>query len=470
MSQIIFALKELEKFFSQDNLDVEFAVSESDELYILQVRALCVDDKRVDRIQQKDELIRIQKKIQRAQEKKPFLCGDKAVYSVMTDWNPAEMIGVRPKPLALTLYQEIITDNVWAYQRDNYGYRNLRSFPLMADFCGLPYIDVRVSFNSFVPAELDEKVSEKLVNYYLDRLIEKPSKHDKAEFDIVFSCYTMDLPERIKVLLKYGFFQNEIEQITNALRNVTNHIIDHKDGLWRKDYKKIQILEERYHEIMESDLNDIEKVYWLLEDCKRYGTLPFAGLARAAFIAVQILQSMVSTGIMQQSDYEAFMNDVSTVSSNMTRDFQSLTKDMFLKKYGHLRPGTYDLNSKRYDEAPDLYFDWSHREETGEKKDSEFRLSMQQLKMLRNHLDKNGLTNDILELMEFIKTVIEGREYGKFVFTKNVSQALKLIEKIGNEEGIPKDDCTFISIQRIKELYASRCCPRILKVERKNMK
>ena len=31
----------------------------------------------------------------------------------------------------------------------------------------------------------------------------------------------------------------------------------------------------------------IEKVYWLLEDAKRYGTLPFAGLARAGFIAVQ---------------------------------------------------------------------------------------------------------------------------------------------------------------------------------------
>ena len=29
-----------------------------------------------------------------------------------------------------------------------------------------------------------------------------------------------------------------------------------------------------------------EKIYWLLEYCKRYGTLPFAGLARAGFIAV----------------------------------------------------------------------------------------------------------------------------------------------------------------------------------------
>ena len=70
------------------------------------------------------------------------------------------MIGIRPRPLALSLYQEVITDSVWAYQRDNYGYRNLRSFPLMVDFGGLPYIDIRVSFNSFIPAGLEETVSE----------------------------------------------------------------------------------------------------------------------------------------------------------------------------------------------------------------------------------------------------------------------------------------------------------------------
>ena len=232
---VVTMLKELELFFDRDNLDVEFARDLKGNLYILQVRALCVGEERIDINFQKEELKRIEDKIALAQSKKPFLCGDKALYSVMTDWNPAEMIGIRPKPLAMSLYREIITDSVWAYQRDNYGYRNLRSFPLMVDFGGLPYIDVRVSFNSFIPAELDERVSEKLVNYYLDRLIDAPQKHDKAEFEIVFSCYTLDLPERIKILQSYGFLPSEIDQIVDALRNVTNHIIDYKAGLWRKD-------------------------------------------------------------------------------------------------------------------------------------------------------------------------------------------------------------------------------------------
>ena len=91
-------------------------------------------------------------KVEQASRPQPFLYGRSTVFGVMPDWNPAEIIGVRPKPLALSLYRELVTDSIWAYQRHNYGYRNLRSFPLMVHFHGLPYIDVRVSFNSFVLA------------------------------------------------------------------------------------------------------------------------------------------------------------------------------------------------------------------------------------------------------------------------------------------------------------------------------
>lgn len=455
MQRLCMALKELEDFFGQENLDVEFAYTEEGQLYILQVRALCLNGKPADIERQKTELERIETRISREQTSKPFLCGKKTIYSVMTDWNPAEMIGIRPKPLALSLYREIITDSVWAYQRDNYGYRNLRSFPLMVDFAGLPYIDVRVSFNSFVPAELEEELSEKLVNYYIDRLEENPQKHDKAEFEILFSCYTIDLLERIQILKDYGFTEEEIQKILDALRNVTNHIIDHKNGLWRKDYEKIQLLHKRYDEIMDSKMEDMEKVYWLLEDCKRYGTLPFAGLARGAFIAVQILRSLTACGILTESDYELFMNEVNTVSSGMNADFRDMSKQAFLKKYGHLRPGTYDITSLRYDEAPDLYFEWKEEVRQQDNAMGEFRLSLKQLNELKKKLLENGLTNDILELMDFMKTVIEGREYGKFVFTRNLSKAVQLIGEIGEKEGITKEDCAFINIHTIYDMYAS---------------
>jgi hypothetical protein len=77
----------------------------------------------------------------------------------MPDWNPAKIIGVKPKKLALSLYKELVTDNVWAYQRDNYGYKNLRSHPLLVSFLGVPFIDVRVDFNSFIPKNLENRTA-----------------------------------------------------------------------------------------------------------------------------------------------------------------------------------------------------------------------------------------------------------------------------------------------------------------------
>ena len=104
--------------------------------------------------------------IKLAMKPKPYLHEDFTVYGIMPDWNPAEIIGVRPKPLAMSIYGKLITDGVWAYQRDNYGYKNLRSHPLMLGFCGLSYIDIRVGFNSFIPKELDSDLSNKLLSSY----------------------------------------------------------------------------------------------------------------------------------------------------------------------------------------------------------------------------------------------------------------------------------------------------------------
>lgn len=452
-------LVKLEILFEQNNLDVEFAITNTEKFYVLQVRPLCITNEIADFIEQKNNLSRIAAKVKYNNSKKPFLYGKKTVYGVMPDWNPAEMIGIRPKPLAMSLYKEIITDTIWAYQRHNYGYNNLRSFPLMVDFCGLPYIDVRVSFNSFIPSNLEATLSEKLINYYLDRLIESPCKHDKVEFEIIFSCYTLDLPKRIKVLEKYGFSQEEINNILEALKALTNNITNSQTGLWRKDYEKIKVLEQRKKEIMQSDMDIVSKVYWLLEDCKRYGTLPFAGLARAAFIAMQMLESLVTIKIIDRETFNDFLNDLTTISSTMRNDFIALSKRSFLQKYGHLRPGTYDITSQRYDDTPDMYFDW---EKEGDeltkiemKATGSFKLSLLQMKKIRDELVKHGLTDDVLGLFDFIKFAIEGREYSKFIFTQNLSEILLLLRELGQNNGVSVDNCAFCDIQSIKKLYNS---------------
>lgn len=459
---ILALLDELLALFGEEPLDCEFAVTREangEVLWLLQVRPLVVSETPESGTAQAARLESIQRKVARGMQPHPFLMGRRTVYGVMPDWNPAEIVGIRPKPLALSLYRELITDAIWAYQRHNYGYRNLRSFPLMPHFFGLPYIDVRLSFNSFIPADLDEGLAGQLVDHYIDRLLEEPALHDKVEFEIVFSCYTLDLPERLERLAEAGFSKHEREAIAHSLRNLTNRIVHPKDGLWRGDAAKIDTLNTRREELLASSADPLERIYWLLEDAKRYGTLPFAGLARAGFIAVQMLKSLVEVGVFSQADYDAFIGGVSTVSGQLARDRSTLDKATFLARYGHLRPGTYDILSPRYDEAPELYFDWNQRPSAPEPV-KPFALTLTQMREIVKLLEAHGLQPDPVGLFDFMQAGIELRELAKFHFTRNLSDALALITEVGGQYGFGREDLAYCDVGAFKELHVAATDPR----------
>lgn len=453
LNRVIALCRELEELFQRPALDLEFAIA-GGELYLLQVRPLVIGKPTADLEAQKNCLRHIRDKLCSSMLPHPDLCGQKTIYGVMPDWNPAEMIGLRPRALALSLYKEIITNSIWAYQRDNYGYRNLRSFPLMVDFRGLPYIDTRVSFNSFLPKTLPQALAEKLVDYYLNRLRAHPEYHDKVEFEIAFTCYTFDLPERVKVLAEHGFTAAEQDCLVESLRELTNSII-REDGLWRKDAQKIEILREKHREIMDSGLGTADKIYWLLEYCRRYGTLPFAGLARAGFIAVELLRSMVAIGGITEEERALYMNGLSTVGKNITRDLSALSPAGFLSRYGHLRPGTYDICSPRYDQGRELYFDFARAQEKPGEGPGEFKLTLKQYEFFQQMLEEHQLKVDVLSLFHFIRHAIEGREYAKFVFTHTLSDVLELLVELGAGYGLSREDMSYVSIQRVTAAYSS---------------
>ena len=158
IQRLIGALFELERVLGSPALDVEFAFTEDETLYVLQA----------DNLEQ--PLLSLYKKIEKLTRPHPFLMGGNTCFGVMPDWNPAEILGIRPKKLAISLYKELVTDSIWAHQRSDYGYLDLTMHPLMVSFCGIPYIDTRVTFNSFIPRDLNEHIAEKLADYYIDTL------------------------------------------------------------------------------------------------------------------------------------------------------------------------------------------------------------------------------------------------------------------------------------------------------------
>jgi phosphohistidine swiveling domain-containing protein len=456
----LFALaRELERRFEHEHLDIEFALDQESRLFLLQVRPLVASNKPrpPDIAVIESYLGKIRDKCQKLSLPHPDLVGSRSLFGVMPDWNPAEIVGIHPRPLALSLYKELVTDAIWAYQRDNYGYRNLRSFPLLVSFLGHPFIDVRVSLNSFVPKSLDRRIAHKLVDYYLDELESRPSDHDKVEFNIAFTCYYPGLPEKLKRLLARGFSEGEVDRIKFSLLSLTNDIIRPDRGLYQQDLGRVKHLDQRHDAIMNSEMSLVQKIYWLVEDCKRYGTLPFAGLARAGFVATQILRSCVDLGIFTDADHSAFMASLDTVARKLGQDLGrlgrgELTRPEFLRRYGHLRPGTYDIESPRYDEDFGRYFA-GLGEGTGSAPTC-FTLREEQRNELERLLMENGFAVSVDELFEFIRGGIEGREYGKFVFTRHLSDVLVLIEALGTAAGIPRADLAFVDIRRLLEMNA----------------
>ena len=251
----------------------------------------------------------------------------------MPDWNPAEIIGIKPKPVALSLYQELITNEIWSQHRKDYGYRDVSSNHLMANFFGTPYIDIRVDFNSWIPASLNKNLSNKLVNFYINKFIQNKILHDKVEFEILFTCYTPSTSKRINDILKKNFSKNEIKLILNALKKI--NFLSAKN--FRTDLKKIAYLKKRQDILKNSKMYYIDKIYWLIEDCKRYGTLPFAGLARNGFVATDILNSLVKENILSSEKVASFLLELNTITSEIFKDWAQLNKKKFLIKHGHLR-------------------------------------------------------------------------------------------------------------------------------------
>lgn len=452
LAAVIDLLREVEELLGLPDVDIEFVFAE-DGLVLLQARPLAGLEPPAPRSSLDDELRRGERFLRDRLGPHPYLCGRTTCFSVMTDWNPAEMIGRRPRPLAASLYRDLITDRTWATQRADYGYRDVRGFPLLVTIAGQPFVDVRLSLNSFVPARLSDPIAHRLVDHWLDRLRARPSHHDKVEFEIVLSANSLDLPVRLRALREAGFTAPECEELDLCLRDLTNRMIA-PDGPWERDRRRIRELPERRRAILDSQMATAAKIYWLLEDCRRFGTLAFAGMARVGFVAVQILRSMIATGLATPGDTDAFFAQLRTVSQ-VVSDFRSLPTEEFLRRHGHLRPGTYEILKATYEEAYQSYFAETSPAPPASAGGAPELLPDAARSRIDRALAERGFEIGAAELDVFLRAAIEGRESAKWEFTRSVSSILQLIEQLGREVGLSRDDCSFLTIADVARVYVS---------------
>lgn len=455
---VITACREVEALCGNVPLDIEFAVDKHEIVYILQTRriSLCttwhpVTERRVAR-----QLSHVSQFLAQYLRAQPGVYGQRAILGVMPDWNPAEIIGSTPRPLASSLYRLLVTDSVWREARVLMGYHHPSDQHLMVMLGHHPYIDVRLSFNSFLPAALPASLANKLVDAWLERLESHPQWHDKVEFEIAQTCYDFCFEADFASRYPNVLTADELAIYQQSLSSLTQEAIKGSGpGSVAQAMNNIAQLVQSQNQRGHSPLNaDLSSIRTLLNTCRELGTKAFSILARHAFIAEALLRSASRCQATTDTRIQAFKQSIHTVSTNLAQDYAAviagiLPAEKFLNTFGHLRPGTYDITSLRYDERGDLFDNVNGTFEPDSISHESFSWTAVELSAIQRLIDNSGWSITASELLSYAGSAIQAREYAKFVFTKDLSDALAMLTQWGIQVGLSRDDISFLNIQSI---------------------
>jgi phosphohistidine swiveling domain-containing protein len=462
-SHLMLAVRELEEVAGSQFLDIEFAVGEDLTPYLLQVRAITTQPNWNRGIASRINatLSGIQTYVRERLGRMPGVYGQTTVFGQMPDWNPAEMIGRAPRALAYSLYRTLITDHAWRIGRATMGYAVPTGQPLMVSLAGQPFIDARLSFHSYLPASLPNTIAEKLVDVWVARLRQYPELHDKVEFEVAITAYSFDIDNKLDVLVGDALTASERATFKHLLREQLHRLLaERSEGSVTSAMARVQALEARHAAATGSaEPPSLAALHGMLDECQNSGTIPFAILARHGFIAKTILNSLCARGILDGDDVLAIQGSLSTVAGELVdwiRQLQrgEIPRDRFMGRFGHLRPGTYDILSRRYDQMPDL--GTGDAPIHAEPPRAPFALTEDKRRKIDALLAEEGFTElNTYTLLAYVRDGTVGREYGKLVFTRTVSDILELIAGFGERHGLSREEMSHVPLQHLLDAASS---------------
>jgi phosphohistidine swiveling domain-containing protein len=301
---------------------------------------------------------------------------------------------------------------------------------------------------------VSESTATALVDAYLAVLEQNPHFHDKLEFDIAFTVLSPVFDEDVESrLVPHGVTVDQIGELREGLREITQSAF----GRFEEDLEPIENLSHRRDLVCEGRLNPLDKAVALLEDCRRFGTLAFSHAARGGFIAADFLQGLVRRGAIGEAERQKFLGSIKTVAGKFEDDARRVStgefsKEEYVRIYGHLRPGTYDLTVPAYWEAPERYlFPRVLAARADARKDVEWP-GAEAPERVNQVFQELGLDLDADQFFRYARRAIEGREAAKFEFTRNLSRGLDFICEFGNEIGVERDAIAFLQYEDLSAL------------------
>ena len=444
LKRVLDCVFEIEQLLKFRCLDFEFAIKGQD-FYILQVRKL----KTYKNVDDDDFIFEEIKSASSFLNK--YLKNNNTIFSLMSDWNPAEIIGKFPSRLSSSIYKYIITDEIWSEARRVDGYKKVYG-DLLFDVLGSQYVDVGKSIDSFIPAKINKRISKKIKNKALALLRSNKHQHDKIEFNIIPTCLDLDW-KRWEKIYHEEFNLIDLKTYKVALQKITKKcllspVVVKKQPSIKKLLKFSKISNEN-NLLLEKGINYLDKI--------RFGlTLDFARAARRGFIVASLLKSAKNIGILDSKSELGFYKTVKTVSYDYLQDIsnESLSNDYLIEKYGHLRPNTYNLES-------DCYFkmgitrNQASFHEIDNLEDPDVISWEENKKLFLEETSKLLDINSITLLERNLYHAVDSRERIKFEFSKYLSSSLELIADWGYQNSYSRKELSYLSIANLKEVISS---------------
>lgn len=440
------AMREIEALVGDVPIQMEFGCTVPEDVVVFQVRPLPGLRSTAPQISC-EVWDSIEQDLEQAMSEAPSLPGVRSLLGIMPDWNPAELLGGHPHPLAVSLYRVLVSSGIWCRARFQLGYRDIGSQDFLHVLAGRPYVNVRTSFNSLLPAGLPHSTERGLLEVWLDRLAANPGFHDSVEFNVAQTC------------VDFCFRQDYRNDYGGSLDNAAFSQYAEKLGLLtlsmiRRPVSDDLSLQKRYwHSDFPGSEGKLDPSF--LRDAVAFGSLPFARIARQAFVAEAMLRSALARGAISEERLQFFRRSITSISSRFLRDQKrlqngSVTVTAFMQRYGHLRPNSFDICSPCYRDRP-----WHTIEVADTPTDDweSFSFISAEKKSLERLMRESGFVDlEVDEWTWFVREAIAGREESKFLFSRFLSELLEHLARVGASVGLDRESLSWLDYGELQML------------------
>lgn len=415
LRNLIIVMRVIERRFRSSSLDVEFAI-QNGALYILQCRPITTAQAEVNKALEKGLLERIKSiNVLVASRFDGDVLGD------MIDINPAELLGISPTPLDISIFNYLFADTIVEQVRREMGYDPL-DIGLLRVVEGKPYVSMRAAAFSFRPRGIPDDVYERIIRVYRNMLVNNPALQSRVEFDV----FAMSCGEKIERIMQEAQLNEDEKLVVREAFLCIGEVFSRVSMIYAEKFDAFAADYEKCTAAMNSaTLGDV------LKHVAR-GTEMFVRVARLAFYWKSRFEEMHS-----REDLNVLMGGhIRSVNEQLQSDLVAcrngtITREEVVARYGHLRPGQFSIFSESYSDDPSTYLF----------------TQMERAEVVQSQRKVHSF-EDAIEFRHTV-TFMEARESMKFLFSQSLHLFTKKLKHQLEQRGISECDAAQVSCNEL---------------------